>query len=90
MKSKSLFLSLSLFLHLSVRLLLTLSATRPAPPPHVLRPVLLLCCAPPPPVCPSRRVQIPRLGCLALDFYYDLPLQKTLELYRAMDVGNLR
>jgi len=100
MKSKissSLSLSLSLFPHLSVRLLLTLSATRPAPPPHVLRPVLLLCCAPPPTptVCPSRRVEIARqLGCpTRLDFYYcDLPLlQNTLELYyRAMDVGNLR
>ena len=79
-------LSLSLFLHLSVRLLLTLSAylpARPRPLPHiVLRPVLLLCCASPPPVCPSRRVEIPP----TLDFYYDLPL----ELYRAMDVGNLR
>lgn len=69
----SLYFSLFL-LHLSVRLLLTLSATRPAPPRHVLRPVLLLCCAPPPPVCPSRRVEIPRLGCPALDFYYKLPL----------------
>ena len=79
-------LSLSLFLHLSVCLLLTLSAylpARPRPLPHiVLRPVLLLCCASPPPVCPSRRVEIPP----TLDFYYDLPL----ELYRAMDVGNLR